>query len=98
MSISEAAIEAAVHARGRANNSKWDDPIFGYENFSADQWEYLRDTARVALEAAAPHMLAEAWEAGANAAWQRSTPMVNGQSYQWRHAGDPVNPYGGADV
>lgn len=37
---------------------------------------------------------AEAWDEGANAAWERSTPEVNGAHYMWRSEGDPVNPYG----
>ena len=37
--------------------------------------------------------LAEAWEEGAETAWNRSTPEVNGTRYHWRHEGEPVNPY-----
>ena len=36
---------------------------------------------------------AEAWDEGAQAAWERSTPEVNGQNYYWRRDGEPVNPY-----
>lgn len=54
MNISDEAIEAAVIAHGRASNPKWDHPIFGYETFSEDQKEHLRDQARTYLEAAAP--------------------------------------------
>ena len=75
--IPEAAVEAAKVAYLRE---------FNYD----ENAEYI---ARVILEAAAPHMLAQAWESGANAAWERSTPIVNGQNYQWRYSGDPINPY-----
>ena len=37
--------------------------------------------------------LAEAWDEGAETAWNRSTPEVNGARYHWRHEGEPVNPY-----
>ena len=37
--------------------------------------------------------LAEAWDKGAETAWNRSTPEVNGTRYHWRHEGEPVNPY-----
>lgn len=37
--------------------------------------------------------LAEAWDEGAETAWNRSTPEVNGARYYWRHDGEPKNPY-----
>ena len=37
--------------------------------------------------------LAGAWDKGAETAWNRSTPEVNGTRYHWRHEGEPVNPY-----
>lgn len=67
MNISDEAVEAAVHARGRASNPKWDHPISGYQTFSNDQKECLREQARIELEAAAPHMLAGAWLEGMEA-------------------------------
>lgn len=59
------------------------------------------NTVRVALTAALPHLTAqdvphvarEAWDEGAQTAWGRSTPTVNGQNYYWRTSGEPVNPY-----
>lgn len=36
---------------------------------------------------------AEAWEEGAETAWNRSTPEINGMHYHWRHEGEPTNPY-----
>lgn len=45
------------------------------------------------VEAAAPVIATKAWEEGARVAWDRSTPVVNGQNYYWRHEGEPVNPY-----
>lgn len=36
---------------------------------------------------------AEAWDEGAEEAWSRSTPLVNGLHYHWRTAGEPLNPY-----
>ncbi|MFC0673526.1 hypothetical protein [Brachybacterium hainanense] len=36
---------------------------------------------------------AEAWDEGAESAWRRSTPEVNGQAYHWRRSGEPYNPY-----
>ena len=36
---------------------------------------------------------AEAWDEGAEAAWERSAPEVNGQTHHWRHEGEPLNPY-----
>lgn len=36
---------------------------------------------------------AEAWELGAQIAWQRSSPTVNGSNYYWRSKGEPVNPH-----
>ena len=49
----------------------------------------FRDAVREAM--------AEAWDEGANAAWQRSTPEVNGLRYHWRTHGEPRNPYREAD-
>lgn len=37
--------------------------------------------------------LAVAWDEGAETAWNRSTPEVNGARYHWRHEGEPTNPY-----
>lgn len=42
--------------------------------------------------------LAKAWEQGAEAAWSRSTPTVNGQNYKWRSSGEPKNPHVGEPV
>lgn len=36
---------------------------------------------------------AAAWDEGAKAAWERSTPEVNGLHYWWRTSGEPLNPY-----
>jgi len=36
----------------------------GYRSFSEDQKECLRNDTRIALEAAAPHMMAAAWDEG----------------------------------
>jgi len=55
--IPEEAVEAAVNAHGRANNPKWDHPIFGYQTFSDAQKGHLRDHARIYLEAAHPILL-----------------------------------------
>jgi len=55
--IPEEAVEAAVKAHGRANNPKWDHPIFGYQTFSDAQKGHLRDHARIYLEAALPLLL-----------------------------------------
>lgn len=41
---------------------------------------------------------AEAWDEGAVAAWERSTPTVNGTHYKWRHEGEPLNPYHAATI
>lgn len=57
--------------------------------------------AEIALTAALPHIekqirervAAKAWDEGAQAAWERSSPEVNGQNYYWRSDGEPVNPY-----
>lgn len=57
--ISEAAVEAAAKA------------IF--DNVEVIQTRgYAAEIARLAIEAAAPHMLAEAWEQGRDAEFQRS--------------------------
>jgi len=69
--IPDAAVEAAAEAIAKADGSwaegEWEDP---------DVAEKLRDEvrrwARAALEAAAPHMLAESWESGAVAGWKQS--------------------------
>ena len=94
--IPEAAVEAL--ARILANEALFNADIEGYgwdsDHDSSDHFmPRARSRAREYLEAAAPHMLAQAWESGANAAWERSTPIVNGQNYQWRYSGDPINPY-----
>ena len=51
----------------------------------------------LALTAVLPGVIqqakAEAWDEGAEVAWGRSTPEVNGARYHWRSAGEPVNPY-----
>ena len=49
-------------------------------------------TARI-LHAALPGLLAQAWDEGAAAAWERSTAAVNAERYHWRSAGEPLNPY-----
>ena len=53
--------------------------------------------SRAALSAVLPDMIrrakAEAWDEGAQTAWDRSTPEVNGRRYHWRHEGEPTNPY-----
>lgn len=36
---------------------------------------------------------AEAWDKGANEAWERSTVTVNADKYEWRVSGGPFNPY-----
>ena len=69
MTISNEAIEAAVNANGRASNPKWDHPIMGYQTFSEDQKDYLRDQARSYIESAAPIIRAEALESAADG-WQ----------------------------
>ena len=86
--IREAAVEAAAEELWdrRREVSQWAD-------LGGDIKDLIRKDVRRTLEAAAPHMLAQAWESGANAAWERSTPIVNGQNYQWRYSGDPINPY-----
>lgn len=58
MNIPDEAVEAAINARGRANNPKWDHPLLGYETFSVEQKGFLREQARIMLEAAAPHLIA----------------------------------------
>ena len=71
------AVEAAAKAMLAAGNhvGGWDAlPVFMQDN-------YLRD-ARAALEAAAPHMLAEAWDEGRDATIE---------AYDGR--GDGSNPY-----
>lgn len=83
MTISNAAVEAAVKAWDRY----WGD------RYGDEALEEMGEEVRVALQAAAPIMLAAAWEAGAVAAWGRSTPTVNASNYQWRHEGEPLNPY-----
>ena len=65
----------------------------GWETSPSDWRDYFRRKATEALEAAAPHMLAKAWDEGAEAAWERSTPEVNGERYMWRSEGDPINPH-----
>ena len=56
--IPEAAVEAAA---GAAFQFMEDQP---WEAASPEETDFFRDAARKGLEAAAPHMLAEAWEAG----------------------------------
>lgn len=63
MNIPDEVVEAAVNAHGQAVNPKWHHPIMGYETFSEDQKEFLRDRARTYLEAAAPYLIAQASEA-----------------------------------
>ena len=37
--------------------------------------------------------MAEAWEQGAYAAWEKSNNQVNGETYFWAPEGAPANPY-----
>ena len=57
-----------------------------WENAHERQREYAREEARAALEAAAPYMLAGAWEQGKNAVWSF---MSNQDPLRER----PSNPY-----
>jgi hypothetical protein len=59
----------------------------------SDVQEVMLSDARQILEAAAPYLSAQAWDEGAEGAWARSTPAVNGTVYKWRHSGEPHNPY-----
>lgn len=52
--LDDAEVEAAVNARGRENNPKWDHPIMGYETFSEDQKAFLREQARIELDHETP--------------------------------------------
>lgn len=97
-----------------------EDHLWGESWETSALADKYRTAAHIALEAAAPHILADvnadalraawdrgyamaidgmkdipakAWDEGANAAWERSTPEVNGAHYVWRSEGDPVNPY-----
>ena len=49
--------------------------------------------AEKVLAAVLPDLLAQAWDEGAAAAWERSTAAVNAERYNWRSAGEPLNPY-----
>ena len=62
--IPDAAVEAA--ARGMLANSNWGDRWDDLSDLHKGWW---RAQATFALEAAAPHMLADAWEAG----WKASS-------------------------
>lgn len=72
----------------KASKAAW--PLTGYQDSRMEK-------ARAALAAVLPDLLrqakAEAWEEGARAAWDRSTPAINGALYYWRRVGDPENPY-----
>lgn len=53
----------------------------------------VRDAILTALAPLIRAREAAAWDEGADAAWQRSTPEVNGLHYHWRSSGEPLNPH-----
>jgi len=76
MNVSDAAVEAAARAMAPAvwGPSVWQFAAHGEAPADARdrvQQQALQD-ARAALEAAAPHMLAEAWDEGSVAGWVES--------------------------
>ncbi|RKW71772.1 hypothetical protein DWQ67_02790 [Galactobacter caseinivorans] len=79
----------------------WQSPTADYEAYRAHVPLKVMDAVLAALPELLDEMIAdrhravkaEAWEEGARAAWDHSTPEVNGAHYHWRHAGEPLNPY-----
>jgi hypothetical protein len=87
MTISDEAVEPAAEAL-------WDmhaleGMLYGFEVASDEMRAAYRNYARAALEAAAPHLMAEAWhECASNLVDEYGTPLKvisNGNPY--RHAG-----------
>lgn len=59
--IPDEAVEAAAQRLAR---HRWPTALEVWDSFGQGMKDDYRDTARAALEAAAPHMLADAWELG----------------------------------
>jgi len=81
--IPEEAVEAAARAILAAGNH-----VGGWDNLPTFMQDQLVRDARAALEAAAPHMLEEAWEEGYDAGkdW-------GDKAAKWFAPDEPENPY-----
>lgn len=90
------AIAARHWDRDSGDADAWSDLTSGEQEAVIEN--YLAWDAADAVLALLPgkseaEVKAEAWDEGAETAWDRSTPEVNGQNYRWRHDGLPNNPY-----
>lgn len=66
---------------------------FGICYLGGDGCREFRQAALTPVAGDVREALAKAWDEGAVAAWERSTPEVNGSGYHWRSSGEPANPY-----
>ncbi len=62
MTISDGAVEAAANAISEASGMRFDGFWSRVEDLEPEDREYALMEARAALEAAAPHLLAEVWQ------------------------------------
>jgi len=70
MNISDEVVEAAARAGYKV--AVFADETASWDDLSEDQCQVWIDDARHILEAVAPHLMAQAWDEGADAEFQRS--------------------------
>ena len=70
----------------------WRKPMLARRHYFPDE-EALFEVTDLELDRWLQQVKAEAWDEGAETAWNMSTPEVNGARYHWRHEGEPENPY-----